>query len=182
MPRPWQALDLEGGGLQHLNSELARRRRRLPLAFALWLLFPLGAHRFYLDSPRTALGLPVLTALSLLGAALFPPAAVAGLVALAFWGIADLFWIPRRVPAVNKALRVALFMAGDAAPPPGYRGRYGDDDPEAMLQDYTREKERERAGHQPVGRGAEGNRRFPSFAEQERLLRAMADKEKPEKG
>lgn len=174
MKRPWQAIDLEGGGLQSLNSELARRQRRPTRAYTLWLLFPLGLHRFYLDSPRGALGQLALTLIALFSGLLVHPAGFAALALVALWGVVDLFWIPRRLPEVNKQERIDLFMSAGAAPPPGYRGRYPDEaDPEALLSDYAATKERERAGHQPANQGPEPGGRFPSFAEQERLLKEM---------
>jgi len=48
MSGAWRRLDLAGGGLQEANREIARTLRRRGIAYGLWLLFPAGAHRFYL--------------------------------------------------------------------------------------------------------------------------------------
>ena len=42
-------MDLAGGGLQSANLRLARLLKRRRIAYALLILFPLGAHRLYLE-------------------------------------------------------------------------------------------------------------------------------------
>jgi len=187
MSKAWQKLNLEGGGLQAVNAILANEMRSRTRAYAAWVLFPLGLHRFYLAEPRggaTFLTLSAITA----GAASLAPAwwwllPAAFLVALA---VHDLFWIDRRVVAYNKQLRMQLFLRKGEKPPTNYRGRYTDEkDAESInrdLADYQALKEGERAGHVPVERDAPGGpdqdkrRRQPSFNEQEALLRELARK------
>lgn len=183
MPRAWDKLDLEGGGLQSMNQQLVQRMRRRGTAYALWLLFPLGAHRVYLQSRGAALVYAGLSAASLiLWLALGSDWALLPFAAELLFAFYDLLWIDRRVSELNKALRMSLYMGTGAAPPRGYRGRYPDaDSAQAQFGDYLAEKERERAGHQPVRPDAEapaGKRPPPSFAEQERMLREIAREKK----
>ncbi len=183
MPRAWDKLDLEGGGLQSMNQQLVQRMRRRGTAYALWLLFPLGAHRIYLQSRGASLLYAGLSACAVVlwltvgnRWAMLPLAAELGLA------LYDLLWIDRRVPALNKALRMSLYLGTGAAPPSGYRGRYPDAGAaQAQFGDYLAEKEGERAGHQPVSGGEAARppkRKAPSFAEQERLLRELAREKK----
>ncbi len=173
----WKRLDLEGGGLQTLNLRLARALRRRRTAYLLWLLFPLGAHRAYLDDRRGSLGYGALTAAAaVLGLAWGWQAALVPAALLAAAAARDLWWIDRRLVELNKHIRMAAWLGHGAAPPPGWKGRPLDDDPEALLADYVAEKERERAGHAPPSPGPAPSpgRRVPSLAEQERMLRALA--------
>ncbi len=175
MGRTWKKLDLRGAGLQALNARLTRRLKRPLRAYLLWVLFPLGVHRLYLKSPLGAAVYAVLTASSLLlWRAFGPAAALAAAGPEAALALFDLIRIERRCTALNKALRMELYLGAGAAPPEGYRGRDPDDD---YLGRYVREKEGERAGHVPPGAAggdpARGSR-VPSFQEQERLLRELA--------
>lgn len=185
MSRSWQELNLKGGGLQAVNAALAQAMRSRPLAYAAWVLFPLGLHRFYLGEPRGGAAFPALTLIALGTGWLAPawwwllPSAL-----LAALAIHDLFWIDRRVVAYNKELRVQLFLRKGKRPPKDYRGRYTDDaNADAFnhdLADYQALKESERAGHAPSGEesvdkiGPRSPRRQPSFNEQEALLRELA--------
>jgi hypothetical protein len=141
----WKRLDLGGAGLQRANLELAARLKRRGRALALLAAAPLGLHRAYLDDSK---GAWIWRAASMLAltAALWDLRGAAALVAgMAAAAVYDAWWIDRRVTALNKRIRREVFLAG-AAPPPGYTGR----DP------------------------ALPTRRTPSFAEQERALRAAA--------
>lgn len=140
--------DLGGGGLQAANIRLAQALKRKSRAYGLLAAFPLGLHRAYLDDARGAWAYRLAT-VAAAGAALLDwraGAALALLVAVA--AVYDLYWIDRRVVALNKAIRRRIYLSQGAAPPPGYRGR-------------------EFGERTPAGRA-------PSFAEQERLLRALA--------
>lgn len=179
MSDAWKKLDLEGAGLQTLNLRLARTLRKRGVAYSLWLLFPVGAHRIYLADRRGSLAYGVLTALTLiLGIAVGPPYWLIPAVAEVLFALFDLFWIDRRLVAVNKELRMSLYLGSRATPPTGYRGRYTDDEPESLIRDYARAKEREKAGHQPAGTARETDSerggKIPSFAEQERMLRELS--------
>lgn len=188
MAKAWEKIDLEGAGLQAMNQRLVQRLKRRPTAYALWLAFPLGAHRFYLESRPAGLAYLALSALAMIGwlAPFDTRWAVVPLAAAAMFALYDLFWIERRVVALNKQLRMAAYLGGGAAPPPGYRGRYTEDEATAAgeLADYVREKERERAGHQPVDAAGETGRRqkAPSFAEQEAMLRELAKRRRKPDG
>lgn len=180
MRESWKKMDLEGGGLQSLQFRLLRSQKKLPAAYASWLLFPLGLHRIYLKEPWFWLyPLATLAAIGLLWAGLsLVGGVVLGLLAAA--AIYDLLRIPDRVSYVNKELRKSLWLSKEAPPPPAdFKGRYSDYDSE--LQGYVKAKEQERAGHpaargQPQGaeKGYGSGKRAPSFAEQERLLAELA--------
>lgn len=175
MKQAWKQLDLGGEGLQTLNAQYTRHMRRLPRAYAAMLLFPLGAHRWYLHETYGALSYVALTLAAIAGAlTLGPPGFAAPAVAELLFAAFDLRWVERRVLALNKSLRMRQFMRPGTAPPENYRGRY----PDEGLDEYVRVKERERAGHQPAADDAQqpGERpaRAPSFNEQEALLRELA--------
>lgn len=175
MSEAWKQIKLEGGGLQDVNLRMARLQKTRGMAYGLWLLFPLGAHRIYLGAPLSSLLYVVLTALSIILWLTVGPLAWISAAAEAAWAVFDLFWIDRRVTAINKALRVDLFMAAGAKPPPGYRGRYGED-VEELIADYAQIKERERSGHvkeAPREPHFQRGKRIPSIAEQEAMLRDM---------
>jgi hypothetical protein len=142
----WRGRDLGGGGLQTANLELARRLKRRSRAYALLAVAPLGLHRAYLDSPRGAWAWRAAGLAVVLLAAWAPAAGLAGAAVLIVGAVADAFWIDRRITAVNKDLRRAVYLGHGAAPPPGFAGRDADGAPN----------------------------RVPSFAEQERLLRELA--------
>ncbi|QKT04570.1 NINE protein [Ectothiorhodospiraceae bacterium 2226] len=175
MSKAWKDIDLAGGGLQALNARLTRQMKRRPTAYAWWALFPLGAHRFYLNEPRGGAAYLALLALTLVGLLVAPVLALVPLALMVLFALYDLVWIDRRVVSFNKELRMAAFLGGGAAPPKGYRGRYVDEAADEVPADYVAEKERERAGVQPVKPQGHGNKpRMPSFAEQEAMLRDLA--------
>ncbi|HQU16927.1 MAG: hypothetical protein B7Z66_00975 [Chromatiales bacterium 21-64-14] len=170
----WKSIDLEGAGLQSLNVRLARRLKRRRTAYLLWILFPLGAHRLYLEERYGSITFMALTALSLiLALALGPWNASIGVLPAVGLALFDLFWIDRRITSVNKRLRMELYLGAGATPPAGYQGRVPK---EAYLDEYVRGKEAERAGHQPGAHSApDGDHsRAPSFREQERMLRELS--------
>ncbi len=167
-------MDFTGAGLQSLNLELTKRQRRPRVAFGLWAGFALGLHAFYLHERWRAFGY-LSASLAWTVAALMMPwpiAAGLGTVYLAA-ALADLATLDRRVTAYNKALRMRLSLRKDSAPPPGFRGRYTDQD--ADIRAYTALKEQERAGHQAPSASAGKTRPVasPSFQEQEAALRAQ---------
>ena len=155
MSGSWKRLDLGGEGLQQANLRLAAALRRPRTAYLLWLAFPLGAHRAYLSERRGAWAYRVasLAALALL-ALDWRASAVVGAV-LVCAALYDLTWIRRRVPELNKALRMQAYLRPVAGAPQGFRGRYTDD--------------------------AEPPARTPSFAEQERLLAEIERSKRREK-
>lgn len=147
----WQALDLEGGGLQAMNLRLTRSLRRRRTAWLLLLLFPAGAHRWYLREAVAAIAYPSLTLGALAGwAAGLPWLQFTALAALAVLLVTDIASLENRIAAFNRRLRMASYLSPGAGAPAGFRGRTGDDPPVSP--------------------------RVPGFAEQERLLRALAEK------
>lgn len=185
MAKTWQKYDFGGGGLQTANLLLARRLRRPGVAYALWLAFPLGLYNWYLRAPWRGAGfLLAATATIALARLVSWPIAAMLAGAMALLALYDLYWIDRRIVALNKAIRMEVYLGAGAAPPANYRGRYGDDDSE--LAAYIADKERERAGHGAanIARGETPTKRAPSFAAQEALLRELAkrgDKSRGEK-
>lgn len=178
MSQSWKKLDLEGAGLQHINIVLQSRLKKRPAAYGLWILFPLGVHRIYLEERAGAMAYGVLTALTLLlWLALHTRYALAPLLAALSFAVYDLVWIERRLVALNKKIRMDIYLRAGAAPPPGYRGRYTDDPGQDQLDDYLALKESEKAGVQPARLDAPDHgekKRAPSFAEQETMLRELA--------
>jgi TM2 domain-containing membrane protein YozV len=146
MSGAWRKLDLAGGGLQEANRELARTLRRRGIAYLLWLLFPTGAHRFYLGEALGGVayvaGTGAAVACAVAGWNVTALVASALLVSLAVF---DLWWIDRRLTKVNKHLRMRAYLRPGPGVPSGFKGRLVDP-PEAP-------------GSRP-----------PSFHEQEQLL------------
>jgi hypothetical protein len=141
----WKRFDLAGAGLQRANLELAARLKRRARAWALLAAAPLGLHRSYLDDPKGAWAWRVASAFALAAAFWDVRVAAAVCAGMVVAGLYEAWWIDRRVTALNKRLRREVFLSGES-PPPGYTGR----DPALPA------------------------RRPPSFAEQERALRAAA--------
>ncbi len=125
MGKQWEAMDLEGGGLQQVQLAYRAAARTLSGAYLRWLLFPLGWHRFYLRDSR--------------GGILYPLASLAAVVVqlAAGWpwlwavpalgGVFDLFWIPGRVVRINKDLRLRTMMSRTRrGAPRGFKGHYTD--------------------------------------------------------
>jgi hypothetical protein len=150
----WRGLDLGGGGLQAANIRLARTLKRRSRAYGLLAAFPLGLHRSYLDDSRGAWLYRGTTALAVIGALVDWRFASVVAVFLAAALVHDIFWIERRVVALNKAIRTKVYLSQAPGAPEGFAGRYTDDS--------------------ELARAA----RVPSFAEQERLLRELAARQR----
>ncbi|MHB8428073.1 MAG: TM2 domain-containing protein [Acidiferrobacterales bacterium] len=172
MKQTWKKLDLEGGGLQSANLRLVQRLKQRNIAYGLWFLFPLGGHRVYLDDHPCALAYTGLTAVAIMLTlsvgilwALVPAAFAAA------WAMYDLRWIDRRVTQLNKQIRLAEYLRSDNQPPAGFRGHYTDDagTPATAGMEGPRH-DGDSAGATAT---AQGRKRIPSFAEQERLLREL---------
>ncbi|MEW6313206.1 MAG: TM2 domain-containing protein [Pseudomonadota bacterium] len=150
MSEAWKHLDLQGGGVQSANLLLLKLIKRRRIAYLLWLIFPLGLHRTYLDHARGAWGYR-LASLAALTALLAPwqwlaPVLLAGMAAFACH---DLYWIDRRVTILNKQLRMQVYLRHGDAMAPSFAGRHA------------------QGGEAPPDRA-------PSFAKQEALLRELA--------
>lgn len=150
MSEAWRGLDLRGGGLQAANIRLAQALKRRSRAYGLLAAFPLGLHRAYLDDPRGAWAYRLAAAIALAALLVDWQLALPVLVLLAAALVYDLFWIERRIVALNKTLRVKVYLSQGPGAPKDFRGHYTDDDAPARTP------------------------RAPSFAEQERLLRELA--------
>ncbi len=153
----WKKHDLGGGGLQQANLRLARALRRRGVAYLLLLLFPAGAHRFYLRQP---LGGALFIGLT--GGVLLALHAGNPDIAWTLFGIQlgfalfDLVRMERRLTGLNKALRMKAYLRAAPGAPRDFRGHYTDGPDEARAA---------------VGRTA-------SFAEQERQLAELARKKR----
>ena len=183
MPKAWEKLDLQGAGVQSLQIRLQKLQKKSLYGYLYWGLFPVGAHRFYLEQPW-AWVFPLISVailvLAFLGLTWEAVGLVVVLCAVALW---DLSRIGLWISAYNKELRKASWFAQQTpAAPANYQGRADSSEKSVQwqreLQDYTQAKESERAGHPatntPAKKGfAPGQRRL-SFAEQERLLAEMA--------
>jgi len=178
MSKAWKKLDLGGEGLQTANLRYNQAMRRPIRAYSLMVAFPLGLHRWYLHEPVGAIVYPLLSALTIGLGLSYSTLVIAGpLIPLAGLLVFDLFWVDRRCIKLNKTLRMQQFMRPGKTPPPGYRGRYPEDD---SLEAYVRIKDQERAGHQPVDPDKAARNESdtksspPSFNEQEAMLRELA--------
>jgi len=151
----WKQMDLAGGGLQSANIRLARLLKRRRIAYALLLLFPVGAHRAYLEDRRGALLYCVGSAAAALslaaGATLVGGALGAALIG---WALFDIRWIESTAARINKRLRVEVYMSQTRGAPAGYQGRFAVDG--ASCDETSQDKS------------------APSFAKQEQLLRDAA--------
>ncbi len=175
MTRAWKSIDLQGDGLQSVNLRLVKRLKKPALAYLLWMLFPAGAHCIYLGSPYRSLIYSSLSAVTVV--LLLATGHLASLVpflgACAF-ALYDLHWIRQRIPDVNKKIRMEAYLSEAPAAPPGYRGRFTDDDPP---QDQVREGGIGWPRHQtPLMSAPKPWGRVPSFAEQEAMLRELTRK------
>jgi hypothetical protein len=174
MSEEWKKMDLGNGGLQSVNLELTRKQKSRAKAAVLWAFFPLGLHRLYLNSSTGMIGYWILTALATTLTSASPSVSMLAWAGLVIYALYDLYWIDRRVTHINKQLRLQAFLQSDQKPPADYRGRYVDDD--AQLDSYIQDKEKEKAGHQPVDskrRSHGSSQRILSFTEQEKLLKEM---------
>ncbi len=165
MNAKWQKLDLGGMGLQAANLRLSRTLRRRATAWRLLLLFPAGAHCWYLHERASAAVYPALTLAAIGGwIGSTPSVFLPALLALAALLIRDVTTLETRIAAYNKRQRMAVYLSQGAAAPAGFRGRF--EDPVAGNDDDA------------------APQRMPTFAEQEALLREIAkrtsrDGEKP---
>ncbi len=189
MPKAWEKLDLQGAGVQSLQIRLQKLQKKPLWAYLYWCLFPLGAHRFYLEA-AWAWTFPLVTAavvvLAVFGLAWEAAAVGALMLAVALW---DLSRISQWISTYNKELRKASWFARQTpAAPAHYQGRSDTGEAPAEwqreLQNYTATKESERAGHpaaqNPANKGFAPGQRRMSFAEQENLLREIANAPKAE--
>jgi hypothetical protein len=167
MSDAWRKIDLGGGGLQSANLRLAALLRKRGTAGALLCLFPLGLHRDYLGDRRGAWTYRTATVFAaaalLLGQGL---AALALFAVQAAFAVRDLLRLDGMVAAVNKRLRMQVYLGQTDGAPAGFRGHYTDE-PAASGHDPAEGPPLPAAPFQP-------GRRAPSFDEQEKLLRELA--------
>jgi len=170
MKNAWKRWDFSGSGLQTLNLELTRRLLRTRTAYSLWVGFPLGLHAFYLHKQGRGFAYIGASAL-LVGVMLalpWPYAAALGGLMLAL-ALLDLVTLDAQLNTYNKALRIALSLRKDRAPPKGYQGRYTDQDSD--LEGYLALKDQEQAGHSTKPHSPAPSQKGKSFQEQEAALR-----------
>lgn len=173
MSEAWKQLNLDGGGLQSANLQLAALLRKRRTAFALIALFPLGLHRDYLRDRR---GAWLYRGTALLGAGCYLAGqqllSMALFAALAACAIYETFCIDDAVAQINKRLRMQIYLRQSPGTPRGFKGHYTDDDP-AVLPHSAEQDEPAGAGQPPTIRPREA--RVASFMEQEKLLRDLAE-------
>jgi len=177
MTNAWKQWDFSGAGLQTLNLELTKRLRKQPLAYGLWILFPLGLHAFYLREQRLGwiyLATTIVFVVLLISTPWPYPTTLGGILVIA--ALIDLATLGRRLTAYNKALRIALLLRPETQPPPGYRGRYTDED--ADISDYLAIKDQEQAGHSVRTAPRAQRAKAASFQEQEAALRELMERQK----
>ncbi len=162
MSGEWQKFDLGGAGLQAANLRLSRLLRKRAVAWGLLLLFPSGAHGWYLREPLTGTAFPALALATAAGFTgdwpylLWP--ALGGLTLLL---MRDILTLENRIVACNKKLRTSVYLSQGAAAPSGFRGRFSTSD--------------NRDSEQPASR-------IPTFAEQEALLKEIAARKRENRG
>lgn len=183
MSDTWKKIDLEGGGVHAVNLEFVRRQKKQRTAYWLWLLYPIGGHRFYLNSPLGGALYALSTLLGLLLAMLVGPQGYVVFLAQALFALWDLRLIEIRIAQYNKDLRMALYLSNTKAPPQGYQGRYVDG-VESPIADYTSIKEFEKpgVGTAPKNTRPDAKKRYPSFNDQEAMLKELTknkDKKSP---
>lgn len=180
MSEAWKNIDLEGGGLQAANVQLARLQKKPRIAYSLLVLFPLGLHRLYLNDRKGFGGYLALTLIAVVLGLVAPLWTIAlPLILSALGALIDIRWIDDQIARLNKQLRMQIFFKQSGGAPKGYKGRYVDEALE--LDSYIREKEGERAGHQPFdsSSGLPGSgSRVLSFNQQEAMLREMAKRKR----
>lgn len=180
MSDAWKQWDFSGAGLQSLNLELTKRKRRLGLTYGLWLLFAIGAHNLYLREHRQASAYVALTILVISSFMFrFQVAAIALGAIEGIMALIDLATLDKRVTAANKKLRIALSLQSHTTPPADYKGRYTDDVHD--LTDYFAIKEQEQAGHstRPLPGATPLRHKTASFQAQEAALRAHNARKSP---
>ena len=165
----WKNQNLDGNGLQTINQQYSKLKRESKTAYFLCLLFPIGAHQFYLKaSARGA----IYIALSI---CIFATLNVSPLVSAALLTIEIILLIvdikntDDQVVAFNKKLKMHLSLQSNSAAPKGFKGRYHDDTP---IDDYLSIKANEITAFE-TEKSAIGKPRIYSFDEQEKLLREM---------
>lgn len=176
MSEAWKQLDLEGGGLQSANLRLAALLRKRGTAFALLALFPLGLHRDYLHDRRGAWIYRGATLLS--GGVWLAGHPLSGLVVMAIaavCAVCDAFRMENAVARVNKQLRMRVYLGQTAGTPRGFKGRYTDSNDSAPGDAPPARERRDGADGAQSAATHGDNPRVRSFAQQEKMLREMAE-------
>jgi len=179
MSKTWQNINLKADGLQSANLKFIKHQKKPLTAYTLWLLLPLGLHRFYLKSMAIGLLYWLFTSLSLyLSITTSVPTVVFFLPVFA-WGIYDLYWMRERIVALNKALRMQIFLGQNNSQT--LEQNKPTINSQTLIHEYTRIKNTEAKNLQtpttPTNQSAV-KKRIPSFAEQEQMLQAIRKKPK----
>jgi hypothetical protein len=176
MSEAWKQLDLEGGGLQGANLRLAALLRKRGTAFALLALFPLGLHRDYLHDRRGAWLYRSATLLS--GGAWLAGHPLPGLVVMAIaaaCAACEAFRMEDAVARINKQLRIRVYLGQTAGTPPGFKGHYTDSNDSVPGNGLPARERQNDADTAQSAAGQDDNPRAQSFAQQEKMLREMAE-------
>lgn len=176
MSEAWKQLDLEGGGLQSANLRLAALLRKRGTAFALLALFPLGLHRDYLHDRRGAWIYRSATLLS--GAIWLAGHPLPGLMVMALAAVCaacEAFRMEDAVARVNKQLRMRVYLGQSAGTPPGFKGHYTDSNDSTPEDAQPVRAQRDGADEAQSTATHGDNPRVQSFAQQEKMLREMAE-------
>ncbi|MDH5258480.1 MAG: TM2 domain-containing protein [Gammaproteobacteria bacterium] len=172
MSEYWKTQDLEGNGLQTINQQYARLRRDIKTAYFLCVLFPFGAHQFYLKRARRGI---IFLSLSIATAIIYNISSpIAGVFFLAeiIILIVDIKNMDGEIISFNKNLKMSLSLQGNMAPPKDFKGRYNEETP---IDDYVKIKQNEITAFE-TKKSHSGKSRIYSFAEQEALLKEIGNK------
>ncbi len=177
MSKTWQNINLEVDGLQSANLQFIKYQKKPLTAYVLWLLFPLGLHRFYLKSVATGLLYWLLTSLALYHSITTSTSKVIFFLPIIAWAIYDVHWIRERIIVLNKALRIQIFSGQNK------RQALEQNKPtvnsQTLIHEYTRIKNTEAQDRQPPSSPTNllaEKKRIPSIAEQEQMLQAIRKK------
>ena len=166
----WKTQDLDGDGLQTINQHYSRLRRESKTAYFLCILFPIGAHQFYLKAHKKGYTYLTLTVASLIALAFSSIAALIIFLTEIIMLVIDAIQLEDRVNRYNKNLKMNLSLQTNTAPAKDYRGRYTDDSP---VEDYEKIKSNEITAFE-TKKNNDNKSKVYSFAEQEKLLREMS--------
>jgi len=169
----WKYQDLQGDGLQTINQQYSRLKLDAGRAYLYCLLFPIGAHQFYLRQSNRVLLYIFLSTSALTCYFLIPLVmwllVLIEIVILVF----DIKNIETLVANHNKQLKMNLSLQSDAAPPQDYKGRYTEE--EAPIDDYLEIKNKEITAFEKKKDPVKKSRVY-SFSEQEKMLKQMKKK------
>lgn len=146
LKKSWKQMDLRGAGLQAVNATLTRQMLHRRTAYLLLLLAPLGLHRFYLKEVWGGAAYLLLTLLLILGL-------MTGNITL----------------TLLAGVAIILFLGFDAF---WIDRRVTEFNKNLRMRVFLQPGKDTGEGKQPL----ESQKRMPSFADQEAMLREMTRK------